>query len=78
MSSLSVRLPDSLHRFLKEMAEREGVSMNQFIALAVAEKVSALRTQDYLEARGARGSRETFEAALARVPDVEPDEQDRL
>jgi hypothetical protein len=78
MSSLSVRLPDSPHRFLKEMAEREGVSMNQFIALAVAEKVSALRTQDYLAARSARGSREAFEAAMTRVPDVEPEEMDRL
>lgn len=52
--------------------------MNQFIALAVSEKVSALRTQDYLAARSARGSREAFEAALARVPDVEPEEMDRL
>ena len=38
MSTLSVRLPDSLHKKLKELAEKESVSLNQFITLAVSEK----------------------------------------
>jgi len=78
MSTLSIRLPDSLHRYLKELAEQEGISMNQFIALAVAEKVSALKTVDYLEERSRRGSREKFERVLAKVRDVDPEEYDRL
>ncbi|MFW6087681.1 MAG: toxin-antitoxin system HicB family antitoxin [Myxococcota bacterium] len=78
MSTLSVRLPGSLHRGVKELAKREGVSMNQIIATAVAEKLSALMTEDYLEERAARGNRERFEAVLEKVPDVEPDERDRL
>jgi len=78
MSTLSLRLPNSLHRGVKELAEREGVSMNQIIATAVAEKLSALMTEDYLEERAARGSRERFEAVLRKVPDVEPEERDRL
>lgn len=78
MSTLSVRLPGSLHRGVKELAKREGVSMNQIIATAVAEKLSALMTEDYLGERAARGSREKFEAVLEKVPDVEPDERDRL
>ena len=78
MSTLSLRLPSSLHRGVKELAEREGVSMNQIIATAVAEKLSALMTEDYLEERAARGSRERFEAVLGKVPDVEPEERDRL
>jgi hypothetical protein len=52
--------------------------MNQFIATALAEKVSALMTEDYLEERAKRASREKFERILSRVPDVEPDERDRL
>ena len=54
MSALSVRLPDSLHRYLKEVARKEGVSVNTLISTAVAEKVSALMTEDYLKARAAR------------------------
>ena len=78
MSTLSLRLPSSLHRGVKELAKREGVSINQIIATAVAEKLSALMTEDYLEKRAARGSREWFEAVLRKVPDVYPEERDRL
>jgi hypothetical protein len=78
MTTVSLRLPNSLHRGVKDLAKREGVSMNQIIATAVAEKLSALMTEDYLEARARRGSRERFEAGLAKVPDVEPEERDRL
>ena len=52
--------------------------MNQFITLAVTEKVSALMTVEYLEKRTKRGSRQRFEAVLANVPDVEPEVYDRL
>ncbi|MBN2303085.1 MAG: toxin-antitoxin system HicB family antitoxin [Anaerolineae bacterium] len=78
MSAISVRLPESLHDAVRELAKREDVSINQFIALALAEKVSALMTEDYLAARAQRGSRAKFEAALGQVTDVEPDEHDRL
>lgn len=78
MSVLSLRLPDSLHRQVKELANREGISINQFVATAVAEKMSALMTEEYLRERAARGSRARYEAALAQAPDVEPDERDRI
>lgn len=78
MKTMILRLPDSLHGRLKELAERDGVSMNQMVTLAVAEKTAALLTLDYLEQRGKRGSRDRFEAALAAVPDAEPEERDRL
>ena len=77
MSALSLRLPESLHNRLKELAAREGISINQFIATAVAEKMAALMTEDYLQARAQRG-RQPIVAALNRVADVEPEEQDRL
>ncbi len=78
MSTLSLRLPDSLHAKVRELASDEGVSINQFLTLAAAEKVSALLTLHYLRERGERGSREAFDAVLARVPDVEPDPSDQI
>jgi len=78
MSTLSLRLPESLHRKVKELARAEGISINQFIATAVAEKMSALLTEEYLEERARRGTRERYDAALAQVADVEPDERDRI
>ena len=78
MSALSVRLPESLHRKLAEVAEREGISINQLINSAVAEKMSALMTEEYLEARAKRGTRRKFASVLAKVADIEPDANDRL
>lgn len=78
MGALSLRLPESLHQKLGEIAEQEGVSINQLITSAVAEKMSALITQEYLSARSSRASRRKFEAVLARVPNVEPEEFDQL
>jgi predicted transcriptional regulator len=78
MGTLSLRLPQSLHRQLGELAEREGISINQLISSAVAEKMSALMTEDYLNARAARGTRRKFVAVLAKVADVEPDASDRI
>ena len=78
MSTLSLRLPDSLHAKIQELDSEEGVSINQFLTLAAAEKVSALLTVDYLRERGGRGNREAFDAVLARVPDVEPSPSDRI
>ena len=78
MSTLIVRLPNSLHQRLRECAEREGTSINQLISSAVAEKLSVLLTVDYLEERAQRSGRKKFEAALRTVPDVEPEGFDRL
>jgi hypothetical protein len=52
--------------------------VDQFVATAVAEKLSALATVDYLAERAKRGSRDKFDAVLAKVPDREPEPHDRL
>ena len=78
MSNLSLRLPDSLHETAKKLAKDDHVSVNQFVTVAVAEKVAALMTEDYLEQRAQRGSRAKFEDILSRVPDVAPEEYDRF
>ncbi len=78
MSAISLRLPDSLHHRVRKLAEQEGVSINQLITLALAEKISALTTEEYLGKRAKRGDKKKFQRALAKVADVEPSERDRL
>jgi hypothetical protein len=78
MSTLSVRLPNSLHRQLRELAQREGVSMNQLISSAVGEKLASLLTVEYLRERGVQGRRPAYERVLRRVPNVAPEEGDAL
>lgn len=78
MTALTIRLPVSVHKEIKALAKAEGVSINQFLTLAAVEKISALRTLDYLRAEASKGSRADFEAFLAAIPDVDPMEDDRL
>lgn len=78
MSSLSLRLPDSLHRKIRQLAEQDDISINQFIATAVAEKAAALLTVEYLEERGRRADPTLVDRILSRVPDVPPDPGDEL
>ena len=73
MSTLSIRLPNSLHRQLRDLAEREGVSMNQLISAAVGEKLASLLTLDYLRDRGIQGKRSAYDRVLRRVRDVPPE-----
>ena len=75
---MSLRIPKSMYSDLKEIAEVEGVSMNQFVMLAIAEKIASLNALHYLEKRAARGSREKLLGVLAKAPDTEPEECDRL
>ena len=78
MSTVSVQLPNSIYRQLDQLARREGTSVEQLITTAVVEKTAALMTLGYLEERAKRGSWDKFDAALASVPDVEPEEYDKL
>ncbi|MGB0387702.1 MAG: YlcI/YnfO family protein [Ardenticatenaceae bacterium] len=76
--TLSLRLPHSLHKGVKQAAKWDEISMNQFITTAVAEKLSALMTEEYFQERAKLGDRNRYLAALAQVPDVEAEEYDRI
>ena len=78
MSSISLRLSESLHKRVRELAQKEGISINQLINTALAEKISALMTVEYLRERAERGSRNKFEKALLKVKDIEPQAEDRI
>lgn len=76
MSMIEIEIPDSLQKSLHDLASRDGISIDQFISTAIAEKLSALMTENYLKERAKRGSRAKYEAILAKVPDVKPEPYD--
>lgn len=78
MSTISVGVPASLHAAAGELARASGLTVDQLVASALAEKLSALAGPTWLAARAVRGDRARFEAALAQVADIEPEEWDRL
>ncbi len=80
MPAISVNLPDALKNDLRDAAQREGISINQFITLAVAEKISALKQADRIAHYKSKPSvsREEFLAALSEIPDTPPSKDDEL
>ena len=77
MSTLSINIPDSYHEMVKTVSKEDKISINQFIASAIGEKLSAMQTAAYLQKRAERGSREKFLAVLNNAPDIEPEEYDK-
>lgn len=79
MRTIQIKLPDSLYRQVRHLAEQDRITVDQFLAAAAAEKLSALYTTDYLSERAARAdTREEFLRLLCKVPDVEAQQYDRL
>ncbi|MBA1419363.1 MAG: toxin-antitoxin system HicB family antitoxin [Epsilonproteobacteria bacterium] len=75
--NVALRLPDSLGLSLKEFSKHENISMNQFIATAIAEKLSTLKTYDYLQEKADNGSAEHLLIMLKKVPSRETPEFDK-
>ena len=78
MNTISLALPESLHKRVQELANKDQISIEQFVASAIAEKISAFMTKEYLEARSKLASKAKFEQAMAKVPEVEPEGYDRI
>jgi predicted transcriptional regulator len=78
MSAITIEVPESLFGKLKEVTEKDRSTPEQFALLALAEKLSSVITVEYLEERAKRAKLERFERLLSKVPDVEPEEGDRL
>ena len=78
MSTLTIQLPNSVCENAKRLASQEGVSVDQFVSSAVAEKLAALDTERYLRERAGRGRKVDIDAILAKVPAVEPAAEDRF
>ena len=78
MSTLTIQMSDSLARELRECAAKEGVTVDQLISSAAAEKLSALITVEHLRQRALRANRADFVAFLDGSPDVPPLSGDEL
>jgi hypothetical protein len=78
MRTLTTHLPENLLRHVEKLAAKEHVSLDQFVTIALSAQVSAWMTKDYLRERAERGSWEKFQHVLEKVPDVEPEEYDKL
>lgn len=76
MTALTVRLPNSVHQKIKELAERDDISVNQFIASAAAEKMASVLTLDYLRAEASKGTRSDYTHYMSKVPDACVQEDD--
>jgi hypothetical protein len=77
-SNYALRLQASLMEEVKKVAAEEGTSINQFINVAVAEKLAALRTEDYFKERAARADMEAFWQILESAGTQAPREGDEL
>jgi hypothetical protein len=77
MSTISLRLPESLHKKARDLAKKENTSINQLVSSALAEKVSALITEEYIEMRANRANKSKFLKAMGKVANVEADEYDK-
>lgn len=78
MANYALRVPESLFAYAKKVAEEEHVSMNQFFVTAIAEKVSALKTEAYFRERRERADLANFDAWLDASPDAPPVPGDEL
>ena len=78
MSTFALRLPDSLYAHAKLLAEQDQASLNQFITVAVAEKVSALQTAEFFAQRAGQSKKEDLAKLLLKVKNRAPLAGDEL
>jgi hypothetical protein len=78
MTNYALRVPESLFTYARKVAEEEHVSMNQFFVMAIAEKVSALKTETYFRERQSRGELNAFDTWLNASSDADPMVGDEL
>ena len=72
MSQVALRLPDSLHQYAKQLAADDDASLNQFIVMAVAEKISAFRTEAFFKDRAGLGNPDKAKKLLGKVRKTPP------
>lgn len=71
-SNFALRLPTSLKKAAERLAKEDGTTLNQFIAMAVAEKLSALRTADYMKERAKGADLAWFDRFMQRKQSAPP------
>ncbi len=77
-STYPLRLPHSIKAEVERLAKQDGISINQFIATAVAEKLSAMRTAEFFTERRARADFAAFDQLMKRQGGEPPRENDKI
>ena len=72
LSTLTIDIPDSLAGQLRQVAADQGITLDQFLSSAAAEKLSAFMTTEHLRERAARADPAAFQRFLASSPDAPP------
>ncbi|MCB1191755.1 MAG: toxin-antitoxin system HicB family antitoxin [Leptospiraceae bacterium] len=78
MRAININLPDSLIMKMEELAKKDDISLDYFISLAVAEKISSWISDGYIQDRAKRANKENYIKALKLVPNREPYPYDKL
>ncbi|MBP7280203.1 MAG: hypothetical protein KBA66_01405 [Leptospiraceae bacterium] len=78
MRALNVKLPDSLVAKMEELSKKDGITLDYFVSLAVAEKISSWISEGYIQERGKRANKEKYLNALKLIPSREPYIYDKL
>jgi hypothetical protein len=78
MTFTAVSIPESLYDRLKQFSEQRQISVEQFVAAAVMEKMSVIEREGYIGQRARRADEQKYVEALSHVPDVEPASHDKL
>jgi hypothetical protein len=73
--SKSIAVPEDLYKRAAELAAKDHVSVEEFVSEVLANR---LASREYIESRAKLFNREEFERALGEIPDVEPEDHDRL
>lgn len=69
MSAITIQIPDYLRRHVERLAAADGISVDQFFATAVSEKLSVIGAFDYIGSRASRTNDAAFLEALSHIPD---------
>lgn len=76
--NINANIPEALYQQVEALAKRENISVEQLVMIALSAQVSAWMTKDYIEQKAKQGSWEAFQQVLKKVPDIEPEDFDRL
>jgi hypothetical protein len=78
MTELVIKLPDMLHQKVCDLAVMQNIPVDEIIAASVTERLFRIMPDPYLEERAKRGNGQGLANVLSQVPDIEPEEYDRL
>ncbi|MCA1624372.1 MAG: hypothetical protein LC768_02305 [Acidobacteria bacterium] len=78
MTTINTKIPDTLFRQAKTIAEDEEMTLDEFIALALASQISSWNAGKTFAERAAKGDWEKAREILAKAPDIEAEDYDKL